>query len=118
MNYAQVIYDTLSPLGLPVKETKYTGAEPVYIVFTCYNEQAAATAANEPIEREYDFMLNLYQQASNASADLNLIKEQVISLLEKAGFCNVIARNRNDLETEYNRWLFDCSYTENLQETP
>lgn len=115
MNYAQLIHDTLLPLGIPMKETMYTGTAPAYIVFDCYLEQGAAFAENRAVEREYNFTINIFQKIGDTSIDLNAVKEQAISLLESAGFENVIARNRSDLETQYNRWLIDCSYTENLQ---
>ncbi len=120
MDYAKLIEKTLSPLSLPIKETIYTGTKPAYIVFTNYTEQAVASAANKPVEREYDFMINLYQKIEDKSVNLNSLEEQAINLLEAAGFNNVIARNRTDLETvngvvQYNRWLIDCSYTENIE---
>lgn len=115
MDYAKLIQDTLTPLGLPIKETMYTGTASAYIVFDCYSEMAAATAANKPVERGYGFMINLFQQNSDTSVDINDLKERAIARLENAGFSPVIARNRTGLETQYFRWLIDCSYTNNLQ---
>jgi hypothetical protein len=121
VDYAKLIKDTLAPLGIPRAETIYTGTKPVYIVFSEYFEGGAASAANKVVEREHSFMINIYQKFSDTSADINVLKEQTINLLETAGFNNVTAQNQTGLETvngaiQYNRWLIDCSYTENLQQ--
>lgn len=119
MDYTKLIKDTLVPLNLPIEETIYTGTKPAFIVFSCYTEQAAATAANMPVEREYDFMINFYRQMENP-LNIDALKDRAINLLETAGFNDVVAHDRTDLEVvgniaKYKRWLIDCSYTENIE---
>jgi hypothetical protein len=102
---------TVAPTA-PAKNSQfYGGKELTYITFFCYNEQGEVYAENKEIETGYYFQIDLWQK-ENGTSDLNVLKENIRSVLEPLGFMGFNPRELYETDTKINHIAIRCNYTE------
>ena len=109
MNINKKIIDTLSPLGLPVKENLYTGNETQWIVFNYADDRGDAYANDAPAVEVATMHIHLY-----APLDFNYqnLKKQIRSLLFEAGFSYATVSTEIETDTRLRHLIFECEYVE------
>lgn len=95
MNIKELIENTLKPLKIPVCFQVYNGTATTYITYFRYNEQGEAWAENK--EKATGFYIQVDRWSKK---DCSEIDEQIVSLMELAGFTRTTAQDLYEQDTK------------------
>lgn len=109
MNINQKIIDTLSTLGLPVKESIYTGNEEKWIVFNYADDRGDAYANDAPTVEVVTMHIHLYVPLV---FNYPKMKKDIRSLLFEAGFSYATVSTEIETDTRLRHLIFECEYVE------
>lgn len=108
-----MLQQALEKTGLPVKQYKYKGAKPEYILFNEEDERGASHADDRTQVMSLWWQVHIF---TPVETDYRARKRQVRKLLIEAGFILGNINTIYEQETETIHVVISCNTIENLEE--
>lgn len=109
----QLLKDTLSKSGLPVKKFTYRGKEPVYIVYNEEDERGVLHGDDMPQQMSVWWQVHLFAPEKYNYADM---KRKLRNYLLAAGFLLEDIATLFEKETSTVHVVISCSIEEDMEE--